>query len=435
MKASKIDRASLFRETREVIYKNMIKYHHKENPDFHYTKPSPGRYPYQFFWDTCFHVFILCALEEHQMAKEHLYSLFALQEKNGFVGHMIYWDRLVPGRMTDIFQSRPKFKYLYRPHMSALVQPPMAALAVLEIYNATGDRDFLKVMVPKLKRYYHWLATHRDFDGDGLLTIISPFESGMDWKPTYDIVLNFRPHPANWKLFLKVVKVDFWNFILNYDLHKIYKKGHFLVKEVGFNTIYVQNLEVMSQLCRLSGDSAAEYFDRLAIKAANSILALMYNKTDKAFYDLYGKENVQIKILTPTIFFPLALDIVDNTICQQVITAHFSNKGQFNVPYPLPSLAVQEAAFQPKESRYIWRGPTWVINNWFLNRVFLKRGYRSEAHKLVESVRELIKKSGFREYYHPFTGAGMGAENFTWAGLVTDMIRQEAHIPKENSTL
>jgi hypothetical protein len=57
-----------------------------------------------------------------------------------------------------------------------------------------------------------------------------------------------------------------------------------------------------------------------------------------------------------------------------------------------------------------------------------------EAHKLVESVRKLIKKSGFRKYYHSSTGAGMGAENFTWAGLVADMVRQEACLPKENST-
>jgi len=28
---------------------------------------------------------------------------------------------------------------------------------------------------------------------------------------------------------------------------------------------------------------------------------------------------------------------------------------------------------------------------------------------------------GFREYYNPFTGEGMGARGFTWGGLVLDM--------------
>jgi hypothetical protein len=50
-------------------------------------------------------------------------SLFALQGENGFVGHMIYWERILPGRLVDIFQSKPGLK-LFHSHTSALVQPP-----------------------------------------------------------------------------------------------------------------------------------------------------------------------------------------------------------------------------------------------------------------------------------------------------------------------
>lgn len=51
---------------------------------------------------------------------------------------------------------------------------------------------------------------------------------------------------------------------------------------------------------------------------------------------------------------------------------------------------------------------------------------------MIESIRELVGKSGFREYYNPFTGQGYGAEDFTWAGLVLDMIQMEKgeKIPK-----
>jgi hypothetical protein len=61
-----------------------------------YTQPSPSQYPFQWFWDSFFHVFILCALGEVDIAKKNLRSLFAMQENNGFVGHMIYWKRLLP---------------------------------------------------------------------------------------------------------------------------------------------------------------------------------------------------------------------------------------------------------------------------------------------------------------------------------------------------
>ncbi|MCC9169220.1 MGH1-like glycoside hydrolase domain-containing protein, partial [Pontibacter harenae] len=52
-------------------------------------------------------------------------------------------------------------------------------------------------------------------------------------------------------------------------------------------------------------------------------------------------------------------------------------------------------------------------------------GYTHEAEELLVSVKRLITKSGFREYYNPFTGEGHGAHNFTWSGLVLDMIKRQ----------
>lgn len=44
---------------------------------------------------------------------------------------------------------------------------------------------------------------------------------------------------------------------------------------------------------------------------------------------------------------------------------------------------------------------------------------------MLTAVKELIGKSGFREYYNPFTGEGYGAHDFTWSGLVADMMAME----------
>jgi len=98
------------------------------------------------------------------------------------------------------------------------------------------------------------------------------------------------------------------------------------------------------------------------------------------------------------------------------------------VPFPVPSLAVDEPAFKPGASLYIWRGPTWVVFNWFMQQFLLEKGYTQEAQELLLSVKRLITQSGFREYYNPFTGEGHGAADFTWSGLVVDMIdrQQEA---------
>jgi glycogen debranching enzyme len=409
---------------RNLLYENM-KSGVKDGYQYHYTKPSPSTYPFQFFWDTCFHVFTLTALGEHDMAKKHIRSLFSLQKPNGFVGHILYWDRTFPGRITDLFQLRPKSWFdLNKPHMSALVQPPLAAQAVERIYNYTQDREFLKEMLPKLKNYYNWLAQNRDFEREGLLTIISPFESGMDWKASYDPIFKYKGK-AGPILFMKVILLDIYNFIKRYDLPELYKKDKFIVKDVAFNTLYAQNLKAMVNLCAALDDPDEKVFRDRATQTADSIVKYMYDKEEKAFYDLRGKDFEKLKVQTATIFFPVVLDSVPDTICKEVLEQHLFARNGFHVPFPVPSLSKDDPAFNPDESLYIWRGPTWVVFNWFMHQFLLERGYRNEAELLLNSVKKLIAKSGFREYYHPFTGKGEGALDFTWSGLVLDMIQRQ----------
>ena len=415
----------LTNKVRDLLHRNMIS-GERAGFNYHFTKPSPGTYPFQFFWDTCFHVFTLVALGEVDMAKKHMLSLFEMQRPDGFVGHMSYWKRLWPGRVTDLLQLMPRDVIkLYKPHMSALIHPPLAAQAVLCIYKGDQDLAFVQEILPRLKRFYTWLSDYRDFEGEGLLSIISPFESGMDWKASYDPVLDYDKGKAGPGLFWKVLKVDAFNFFKNYNLPEIYQQNKFIVKDAGFNTIYAQNLEVMAQLCAILGDADEAKYKERARFVGEKIMEYMYDEQDAAFYDLAGHRFEKLRVRTGTILFPVVLKAVPQDICKQVLDRHLFHKDGFYVPYPIPSLAVDEPAFDPDESLYIWRGPTWVMFNWFMQGHLLERGYTKEAEDLVQSIRQLISKSGFREYYNPFTGQGHGAEDFTWSGLIVDMIKRQ----------
>src|ERR1043165_25136 len=165
-----------------------------------YVMPSPGNYPFQWWWDTCFNIFILCALNETALAKQNLKSLFTMQRENGFIGHMLFWESLLPKDKLNILQGPPTWRQI-RPHMSELIQPPLVSQALLCIYEKSGDKDFVAELLPKIKKYFNWLSSNRDFDGDGLISIITPFESGLDWKPSYDEVVGFQAQKANEKLF------------------------------------------------------------------------------------------------------------------------------------------------------------------------------------------------------------------------------------------
>jgi glycogen debranching enzyme len=296
----------------------------------------------------------------------------------------------------------------------------------LRIYEDTHDLAFVSTMLPKLKKYFAWLASNRDFEGNGLLSIITPFESGMDWKPSFDPVVGFRHSRANTQLFWRVMWVDLRNFLRRYNVQAIYKADYFIVKEVGFNTLYVQDLHALARLCSLAQDNDANKFKTRAEQVTRSMLELMFDAEAVAFFDIYGHTMTKSKILTPTIFFPMVLPDIPESIGCAIVERHLFKKEEFQTPYPLPSVAVNDPAFDPFEAPiYLWRGPTWVVSNWFLYQCLLCNGYVEEANKLLETVKKLIKKSGFREYYHPFVGDGYGAKDFTWSGLVVDMMHMK----------
>ena len=88
-------------------------------------------------------------------------------------------------------------------------------------------------------------------------------------------------------------------------------------------------------------------------------------------------------------------------------------EARFATDWPLPSTAPSDPAFDAQ--RY-WRGPAWVNMNWlFAPHVDLP---------VRERTLELVEREGFREYYHPHTGRGLGARQFAWtAALVLDWLK------------
>jgi glycogen debranching enzyme len=366
-------------------------------------------------------VFILCRLREYALAQRTLLSLFAMQEDNGFVGHMIFWKKLIPTRYSDVLQARPTSRNL-RPHMSALIQPSLVAQALERIYECTGDQWFLREMLPKLKNYFQWVARSRDFEGDGLISIISPVESGMDFKASYDPVVGYSGASGRLRLYWDAaIKVDGRNFVDRYDLHRIYKARRFIVQDVLVNTFYVRDLRALARLCKATSDESATLFEQRADRSASALIKYMFDEGELAFFDTAGPNHEPLRTLTFTSLLPLLLDEVPACVVQGMIERHLLNRDEFALRYPVPSLAANEHAFDGNASRYLWRGPTWALANWALYKGCQERGLGNIAMLLRNSLQRLIEISGFREYYNPITGEGCGAEDFTWSGLILDM--------------
>jgi len=93
-------------------------------------------------------------------------------EKQGFFSHFL----------TRIQYSHTTY--------NDLTQMPVLPYSLRAIYQQTNDIDLLREIVPKLIRYFRWWKETRDLDGKGLVTIIHPWESGIDLSPAYDPALS-----------------------------------------------------------------------------------------------------------------------------------------------------------------------------------------------------------------------------------------------------
>ena len=70
-----------------------------------------------------------------------------------------------------------------------------------------------------------------------------------------------------------------------------------------------------------------------------------------------------------------------------------------------------------------WRGPTWINTAW-LCWIGLRPARLQPARRpsWPGGWPATIAALGLREYYDPYTGAGMGAGDFGWSTLILEMI-------------
>lgn len=382
---------------------------------FSYTCPSPTAYPFQWFWDSCFHAVALSRLAP-AAAKREIWSLLSVQRPDGFLPHVIFWQGRLPS------WGRLESNAAVSPHFTAQLQPPVLALAVSAIVRRDEDRGFLTAVFPRLVAYHRYLKRARDPERSGLLTIFQSRESGLDFSPQYDELWgerNGRPDfVAGSDAIFRSHQQAGW------DPAKMRRAGLFVVKDVLFNAIYGEALRAMSRLALMLGRRGqARRFSTAAAKVTHALERRCWSAEDDMFYSLRvrGRDKRLLKRKTVASLMPLFLQDLPKPKVKALVERHVLNKDEFWTPFPVPSTAVDDPAFNPRPSRWIWRGPTWINTNWFLIKGLLAHGEKSVAAAIRERTLRLVRKHGFREYYHPFTGEGGGAKGFGWSALVVDL--------------
>jgi len=357
---------------------------------YRYTRPSPSRYPWQWYWDSCFAAIVWRRFAPER-ARAELESLLGAQRPDGFIGHTIFWGSPVSLVRLAFYNvaSRAALQTL-------TIQPPLLAWAWR---IAVGD----PAQEPRIAAQIEWLAANRDLEGDGLLWIVQPDESGLDASPKFEPVWGRR---SNGRIgFPLLVRA---NRKLGWDARRLRERGRPLLCETLVNTMWSLSLQAMGRP-----------------SATPALVERLWDERSGLFLDEVQPGGARPGVVTWASLSPLALPDLPEEIGRRLVEQHLLNELEFLTPVAPPSVAASEPSYEPDGGRgpirRYWRGPTWVNSAWMVWLGLRRLGYEREAQRLAEGVMSAAVREGLREYYDPNTGKGLGATDFAWSALVAEL--------------
>lgn len=418
-----------------------------------YTVPAQGPYPHQWLWDSCF---IAIGLRHVDVARAQteILSMLRGQWANGMLPNMIFNPARQYRRERDIWRSWLSTDAPDDVHTTGITQPPVLAEAAVKIgekLNKTDRRAWYKTVYPAILHYHQWLYEERDPHKEGLVLQIHPWETGLDSTPPWVHELHEHQLPT-WiqalhrigldrviSLFRRDVKyaspsqrlstLDALAFYAvqrrlrrkNYDIRKILSHSLFAIEDVSFNSVFIRANSHLNEIAKF-----------LKIELPEDLQEMM-QKTESAFSELwdpysrqyYSREFITHRLLKDSsigTLMPLYAGSISKERAEQLVKM-LEDEHMFGTNFPVPSVPVSSDWFQ--EHAY-WQGPTWVNMNWFIIDGLKQYGYNEHAAALTETTLEMVRSSGFAEYFSPLDGSAAGADNFSWtAALTIDLLKNK----------
>jgi glycogen debranching enzyme len=403
----------------------------KENDRGSYTVPTKGLYPFQWNWDSCFAALGQQHYDEARAWTE-IETLFAHQWPDGMVPHIVFHQ------IDDGYFPGPGVWGTGRPvPTSGITQPPVAGFAVRRLFDRATDRAAAAVraraLLPKIAAWHRWFTDMRDPEGEGLVAILHPWEAGrdnaVDWDAPFEKVPTegiapytrrdtqhadpaHRPTKAQYDRYLWLVE-KFRS--LGWDNRRLHQASPFRVVDPGFNAILLRSAADLGALADTLGEPAiAEESRALAAKGLAALERLwsddhgQYLCLDRCTGGLLASPSVGG--LMPAF---AAIPARRAEAIAATVEAHGTR-------YRIASHPPADPRFDAQ--RY-WRGPVWLVVNYMIADGFEMAGQAQAASRIAASSLDLIRKSGFAEYYDPMTGQPLGGGRFTWtAAMVLEFL-------------
>lgn len=413
-------RARLLAEARRVFANNLVE---SEMGVFHL--PSFSTYKRFYAWDSGWNVISLASIDPEAAYRE-LEAVFNFQCDTGRVPH-----EAVPPELPieeDSAFKRLGYDLFGEDGRSHMIDPPSFLMAAGELYGRAGDARVLDLL-PKMEKCMEYLTGPRDLMGDGLVSAVHRWEPGTDMAPSYDEVMGINPRDplAGIKTDVKGDATVRLYSSLGWRLDKIRDANEFILEDPGLNAIAAAGAQSLSKLFAAAGDRAKS--ERWGNKATDMVAAMeakLWDEEKGFFYPRYDAESPKLAgRASLTGLVPLMTGLVSRDKAERVIDDWLTSPRHFRANWLVPFNSLAEMKKDPPTPHraHLWRGSCiWINMNWMVARAAKAYGRLDISKEVTRSTAAMVLNHGFREYYRPRTGRGVGAKSFTWPALVLPMI-------------
>lgn len=411
-----------------------------------WTRPSPRLYPHQWSWDAAFVAMGWAQLDPLRALNE-VWSLLRGQWDTGMVPQIVFDLNVAKGAYEPGPNTWGTMGHAPAGMAtSAICQPPMHAIAlgrIREVAEARGDGTLAEVddaivdLYPRLVAWHRWLHTVRDPEGTGLVTIVHPWESGLDNSPRWDQPLEAvdpgapagelprpdltyvtdpdeRPTDDEYRRYRHLVDCL---IAVDHDQERALDHHPFRVADVWFSAILAAADDVLAELAAVAGqpERAAGHHRHAELTRAG--LDACWDPETGRCHDVDRITGKSITVDTIAGFAPLVAGTsVDRTALLVDRLWSPSYAGADGLAWALPpSTAVDQPGFDPHA---YWRGPQWPPMTWLLWWSLRRSGHTRSAARLRTEALAQLRSTGCCEYVDPLTGDPLGSDAQSWTAAV-----------------
>jgi len=325
--------------------------------------PSKLSYVGLWLWDSAMHTLAYRHVDP-DLARDQIRAMLAYQLDDGMLPDAIYDEGVIAT--------------IDHPIKAEVTKPPILAWAALKLHEMDPDPDFLEEIYVPLVRWNAWWFAMNDDDVDGLAQYNHPYSSGLDDNPLWD-----QGMP---------------------------------VESPDLNTYLCVQMGSLATIAEILGiDFEARMWRKRASAIVQRMINDMWDEESGLFRALHEEEPVPVS--TPFNLYPLWTGQLPDEIRKQLL-AHLTNPEEFWGEFTLPSVAYNDASFDPQT---MWRGPVWVNINYFFIEALRQIGEMELAAQLRNKTLNLIMShTSIFEYYNALTGEPpeTAADVFGWTAAV-----------------